>query len=127
MSRLGRQISRGFKSFGRQLSTQGGTFGRMLSNTGKDIQKFTPQIQKVSDGISKALSPIPIVGTAVGAGNALLKTGLGVVNNVGGALASGGQGVRDLTSGKFDDARQNFQSAVQSGNDAISGGAMLFV
>lgn len=126
MSRLGRQISRGFKNFGRQLSSQGNIFGRQLSNTGRDIQSIVPKIKKVSDGISKALAPIPILGQGVQMGNALLGAGLGVVNSAGKTLQSGGTGIRNLTSGDFDEASKNFGSAVQSGTEALGEGALLF-
>lgn len=126
MSRLGRQISRGFMRFGRQLSSQGNIIGRQLSNTGRDIQSVVPKIKQVSDGISKALSPIPILGQAVQLGNNVLGAGLGVVNKAGQTLQSGGTGIRNITSGKFEDAAKNFSSAVQSGTDALGEGALLF-
>lgn len=129
MSRLGRTLSRNFKTFGRQATGFGNTLGRMLSNTGKDIARTVPQIQKVVSGVERALAPIPIVGQGVQFAGGLLNTGLNVAGNVGKSLQSGGQGIRDLSGGQYDSARQNFQSAVRDGTNAATdiAAAGLFV
>lgn len=120
MTRLGRKISQGFKTFGRQLQRGTDTFGRQLSNTSRDIASGMREAQKHIAGVEKALSGVPIVGGAVQAVGDVLNTGLGVGANLNSALGSAGDGLRDMAFQRYDDAQRNFTNASNAGVSAMT-------
>lgn len=123
MSRLGRQISRGYSRFGKQLQSKSNVFGRALSNTAKDISSGLKEAQRINSGIEKSFSKTPLA-PIISVGSGLLNAGLSAGQGFSSAVQSAGSGIRQLGAGNFDGASESFGEA---SNQGIAAGGALFV
>lgn len=125
MSKLFRQIGREAPKLFRQIRRDTDVIGRKITNTTRDIDRGLDQAKRITSGIERGASMVPVVGGVVGGVSRTLGQALDVAKTTNSAVGNVGMGTRDLAAGRLADAGAKFERAGTQGLQAATQGSNI--